>query len=238
MLNMEQHYRELIRAYMRDHTEEGMVAKQAAMREAEFILREYFGCPQDHLNNIFDQEYLKEYHPETKQIARPFNDLDEKLYKVMDDLRFNPVREDLENALGEANLDSEDEGNLERLCDKLAKKTPMIAEEIVELVHEKLFEAAKELKEGKIEIKFEGGEASDGIRGCNYMLGRYKDADGYEQKLYAEVRTPDDWDGIDPDNIPQEEVDKFDDESYQCLKDEIISQAKAAGISEDRLLFP
>ena len=64
----------------------------------------------------------------------------------MDDLRFNPVREDLENALGEANLDSEDEGNLERLCDKLARKTPMIAEEIVELVHEKLFEAAKELR--------------------------------------------------------------------------------------------
>ena len=68
------------------------------------------------------------------------------MYKVMDDLRFNPVREDLENALGEANLDSEDEGNLERLCDKLARKTPMIAEAIVELVHEKLFEAAKELR--------------------------------------------------------------------------------------------
>ena len=142
MLNKEQHYRELVRAYMRDRTEEGMIAKRAAMREAEYILREYFSCP--HLNNIFDQEYLKEYHPETKQIVRPFNDLDEKLYKVMDDLRFNPVREDLENALGEANLDSEDEGNLERLCDKL--KTPMIAEEIVELVHEKLFEAAKELR--------------------------------------------------------------------------------------------
>ena len=146
MLNKEQHYRELVRAYMRDRTEEGMIAKRAAMREAEYILREYFSCPQDHLNNIFDQEYLKEYHPETKQIVRPFNDLDEKLYKVMDDLRFNPVREDLENALGEANLDSEDEGNLERRCDKLARKTPMIAEEIVELVHEKLFEAAKELR--------------------------------------------------------------------------------------------
>ena len=91
-----------------------------------------------------EQHYREEYHPETKQIVRPFNDLDEKLYKVMDDLRFNPVREDLENALGEANLDSEDEGNLERLCDKL--ETPMIAEEIVELVHEKLFEAAKELR--------------------------------------------------------------------------------------------
>ena len=146
MLNMEQHYRELVHAYMSDRTEEGMIAKRAAMREAEHILREYFSCPQDHLNNIFDQEYLKEYHPETKQIARPFNDLDEKLYRVLDNLRFNPIREDLENALGEANLDSEDEGNLERLCDKLAKKTPMIAEEIVELVHEKLFEAAKELR--------------------------------------------------------------------------------------------
>ncbi len=149
MLNIELHYRELVRTYMRDRTEEGMVAKQAAMREAEYILREYFSCSQNHLNNIFHQEYVKEYHPETKQFARPLNDLSEKLYRVLDDLRFNPVREDLENALGEANLDSEDEGNLERLCDKFAKKTPMISEEMVELVHQKLFEAAKELKEEK-----------------------------------------------------------------------------------------
>ena len=147
MLNMEQHYREVVRAYMRDRTEEGMIAKRAAMREAEYILRKYFSCPQDHLNNIFDQEYLKEYHPETKQLARPFNDLDEKLYRILDDLRFNPVREDLENALGEVNLDSEDEGNLERLCDKLAEKTPEISEAIVDLVHEELFKIAKELRE-------------------------------------------------------------------------------------------
>ena len=93
------------------------------------------------------------------------------------------------------------------------------------------------VKEGKIKIKFEGGEASDGIHGCNYMLGRYKDADGFEQKLYAEVRTPDDWDGIDQDNIPQVDLERFGNESYQRLKKEIIRQANAAGINDDRLVF-
>lgn len=87
------------------------------------------------------------------------------------------------------------------------------------------YECEAEAEDG-INIIFEGGQAMDGIHGCVYMLGRYVDDDGDEQELYAEVLAPD----------TEEECD--DDFGYDELKAEIIKQAKEAGISEERLIFP
>lgn len=144
-MNVEQHYRECIRRYFDDPTEEGEIAKHAAMTECENILNEYFSCPRSRISEIYDSEYLRKYHPEVTPKA-PHEDLEYKIYRILDDLRFNPVVEDLENALGDANLAEGDE-NMKAFCDKLAKKTPEISEAVVELVHEELFKIAKELRE-------------------------------------------------------------------------------------------
>lgn len=146
MMNIEQHYRECIRKYFDDPTEEGEIAKQAAMAECEKILNEYFGYPRSRISEIYDAEYLKKYHPEVMP-KEPHEDLEYKIFRVLDGLRFNPVLEDLENALGEVNLAEGDE-NMMAFCDKLEEKTPEISETVVELVHEALFKIAKELREG------------------------------------------------------------------------------------------
>ena len=73
MMNIEQHYRECIRKYFDDPTEEGEIAKQAAMAECEKILNEYFGYPRSRISEIYDAEYLKKYHPEVMPKEPPLS---------------------------------------------------------------------------------------------------------------------------------------------------------------------
>lgn len=87
----------------------------------------------------------------------------------------------------------------------------------------------------KYSVGFYGGIAKDGEHGCNYMHADVQDQDGDDVELYAEYLAPDEWAGRE--QIPAEEMNAFDDESFEPLKAEIISQAKEYGISEDQLDF-
>ena len=74
-------------------------------------------------------------------------------------------------------------------------------------------------------------------KGVNYMIATVPDEDGEDVELYAEAMQPNEWEGLSPDDIPQEELNKFDDESFQSLKEEIIRQAKEIGFNIDQLEF-
>lgn len=51
------HYRELVRAYFAETTEEGMISKYAKMRECEDIIVNIIGGPQETLERIYQDEY-------------------------------------------------------------------------------------------------------------------------------------------------------------------------------------
>lgn len=51
------HYRELVRAYFADTTEEGMISKYAKIRECEDIIVGIIGGPQETLDRIYQDEY-------------------------------------------------------------------------------------------------------------------------------------------------------------------------------------
>lgn len=87
----------------------------------------------------------------------------------------------------------------------------------------------------KYVVEFSGGQASDGVSGCNYMLTMIEDQDGNMVRLYAEQLVPDDWD--DADDVPQEEINEFDETSHEALKEEILQQAEEYGLTEDNFEF-
>ena len=90
-----------------------------------------------------------------------------------------------------------------------------------------------------INVIFEGGSSRfNPSAGVNYMLAKAHDKDGDEIELYAEVAAPDDWAGRDPDEIAEEEMERFDKESYNQLKAEILRQAEKNQINPDALDFP
>lgn len=90
----------------------------------------------------------------------------------------------------------------------------------------------------KYEVAFMGGESrTNPGQGVNYMIVTVQDKDGEDVELYAEAMQPDEWEGLSPDDIPQEELNKFDDESFQSLKEEIIRQAKEIGFDIGQLEF-
>lgn len=72
-----------------------------------------------------------------------------------------------------------------------------------------------------INILFAGGSMKDGIHVGNYMFGKCGDV-----VLYAEK--------VAPANIDENAAEVY---GYDALKEEILEQAKAAGISEDQLVF-
>lgn len=94
-------------------------------------------------------------------------------------------------------------------------------------------------EEVRIQIEFLGGESRDGVHGCNYMMPEttVTDPDGNTVDLYAEVLSPDSWIGKSSEEISQEEQDRFDAESFEELKKEIISQMEDAGLDPTVLDF-
>ena len=87
-------------------------------------------------------------------------------------------------------------------------------------------------------VTFMGGESrTNPGQGVNYMCVVVPDKDGEDVELYAEAMQPEEWEGLSPDDIPQEELNKFDDESFQSLKEEIIRQANEIGFNIDQLEF-
>lgn len=90
----------------------------------------------------------------------------------------------------------------------------------------------------KYQVSFLGGESrTNPDKGVNYMIVTVPDEDGEDVELYAEAMRPNEWEGLSPDDIPQEELNKFDDESFQNLKEEIIRQANEIGFNIDQLEF-
>lgn len=90
----------------------------------------------------------------------------------------------------------------------------------------------------KYEVTFMGGESrTNPGQGVNYMIVTVPGDDGEDIELYAEAMQPDEWEGLSPDDIPQEELNKFDVESFQSLKGEIIRQAQEIGFNPDQLEF-
>lgn len=140
-MNVIEHYRNLIQDYFKDRTEEGSMVKYASLREAENILTGYFNCTPHRLKEIYDEEYRKKYFPGSA--PRPYEkDMDDMICEILDGLRINWVREDLENALGEANL-SPSEENMKDFCSRLAEHVPEISDAICDLVAEKLYKIAR-----------------------------------------------------------------------------------------------
>lgn len=84
-----------------------------------------------------------------------------------------------------------------------------------------------------IKVTFEGGSSRANNRGCNYMIADVDD--GIE--LYAECEEPEEWIGKDVDEISPEDLNRFDDESFDVLKEEIIRQAKENGVDVNSLQF-
>lgn len=142
MMDVIKHYRKLIQNYFNDPTEEGKMVKYASLREAENILTEYFSCPPHRLKEIYDEEYRKKYFPGST--PRTYEkDTDDLVYEILDGLRINWVREDLENTLGEANLSPSDK-NMNNFCSRLADSVPEISDAICNLVNARLFDIAEQ----------------------------------------------------------------------------------------------
>lgn len=85
------------------------------------------------------------------------------------------------------------------------------------------------------DVLFAGGESRlyNAPAGCDYMMADVEDKDGEIVHLYAEIPCPDEWEGLE--DIPNQ--DQFDDTAFEFLKEEIIRQAKAAGIDPTELKF-
>lgn len=87
-----------------------------------------------------------------------------------------------------------------------------------------------------INVLFEGGESRQNHDlGCNYMIAHAEDSEGNDVELYSEVLVPDDWQEYE--EIPDGERERFDQESFEELKADIIRQAKEAGIEVQNLSF-
>ena len=52
-------YRELIKAYFNDGTEQGRIAKYARMQEAEYILENILNVSHDAVRDIYNEEYRR-----------------------------------------------------------------------------------------------------------------------------------------------------------------------------------
>lgn len=93
----------------------------------------------------------------------------------------------------------------------------------------------------KYDVLFEGGVSKlDDVSGMNYMLTTIKDEDGDDVELYAEERQPDELDEYHSKELDERGLkimQKFDDESYELLKREIIEQAKEYHLTEDDFNF-
>lgn len=55
------HYRDLIRAYFEDESEEGCIVKYAKMDECCYILMNFLGVPDNILKSIYQEEYANKY---------------------------------------------------------------------------------------------------------------------------------------------------------------------------------
>lgn len=87
-----------------------------------------------------------------------------------------------------------------------------------------------------IDIMFSGGESRQNHElGCNYMIAKYVNDYGSDAELYAEALVPDEWYGTD--EIPDADREKFDNASFEELKNEIIRQAIQNGIDPAELKF-
>jgi len=51
------HYRDLIRTYFADQTEEGRIAKYAGMEECAYMLVHFLDVPEDTTETIYFEEY-------------------------------------------------------------------------------------------------------------------------------------------------------------------------------------
>ncbi len=119
----------------------------------------------------------------------------------------------------------------ENIAITTAMSHPYITNGVTNMVRKEISEREKAAEnELGYDVIFEGGQARDGISGCNYMLANCKDADGDNVELYAEY--------LAPAGLREDEVDAFDRESYPVLKEEILQQAKENGIDTNSLLFP
>lgn len=59
--NAEARYRETIRSYYNDHTEEGQIAKKAKMREDEALMHDILSISNEKLYEIYNEEYAAKY---------------------------------------------------------------------------------------------------------------------------------------------------------------------------------
>lgn len=82
----------------------------------------------------------------------------------------------------------------------------------------------------RIKVTFEYGESRKNSDAVNYMLARAEDAEGEEIELYSEITIPDEL-------LDCEDYRDADDYGYEALKEDIKSQAIAAGIDPERLIF-
>lgn len=90
----------------------------------------------------------------------------------------------------------------------------------------------------KYQVSFWGGESrTNPGKGVNYMIATVPDEDGEEVELYAEYPKPEEWAGKDVEEISAEDLNRFDDESFVSLKNEIIRQAQEIGFNPDQLEF-
>lgn len=100
--------------------------------------------------------------------------------------------------------------------------------------------------ENKIKVEYMGGpmrECTTGIESGLYMLAKLADEDGFvgddydpDAELYAEIgHKKSEYDLDEDGEIINPE--KYDDEDYEYLKNEIIAQAKDRGIDLKRLVF-
>lgn len=55
------HYRDLIRTYFEDQTEEGRIAKYAKMEECCYMLLHFLNVPDDIVKSVYQEEYANKY---------------------------------------------------------------------------------------------------------------------------------------------------------------------------------
>ena len=55
------HYRDLIRTYFADQTEEGRIAKYAGMEECAYMLMHFLNVPDDIVKSVYQDEYANKY---------------------------------------------------------------------------------------------------------------------------------------------------------------------------------
>lgn len=55
------HYRNLIRTYFADQTEEGRIAKYAGMEECAYMLVHFLDVPEDVAKSVYQEEYANKY---------------------------------------------------------------------------------------------------------------------------------------------------------------------------------